>query len=409
MRPNVKKYICVFLAAALLCAGALALSGCSKQVLEYTVAPGGQGRMISKCDPHAEEVKIPEKYRGLPVVGVAHGAFSGCSRLTSIVLPETVTVIESDAFYGCSGLTEFVIPAGVTELGDGAFTNCKKLTSIVIPEGITVLEEALFMGNVGLESVTIPSTVTRIEDKVFYNCSSLTSLTLPEGLTEIGNSSFVDCSALAEISLPDSLVSMGASPLRGTAYEADEKNWNGVSLCNGKWLLDVSADASGEYVIPAGIERVAQFAGSGISGITSLVVPEGVRSLGASAFADCHSLVRVTLPASLEALPDYAFHRCDALSEIDLGKISSIGHCAFVGCVMLRNVTIPASVREICDSAFVSGVGLTAVTFEAPAGWFVSVPEGGSSGAVSENLLSDPSLAASLLAYDYNHYLWTRK
>ena len=45
----------------------------------------------------------------------------GCSGMTSVVIPDSVTRIGSQAFYGCSGLTEVTIPAGVTSIESEAF------------------------------------------------------------------------------------------------------------------------------------------------------------------------------------------------------------------------------------------------------------------------------------------------
>ncbi|MBQ2239705.1 MAG: leucine-rich repeat domain-containing protein, partial [Alistipes sp.] len=57
-------------------------------------------------------------------------AFEGCSSLTSITIPESVTIIGHGAFYGCSSLTSITIGNGVTSIGEWAFEDCSSLTSI---------------------------------------------------------------------------------------------------------------------------------------------------------------------------------------------------------------------------------------------------------------------------------------
>ena len=54
-----------------------------------------------------------------------------------------------------------------------AFYACSSLTSIIIPEGVSVLNPDLFNGCESLISVYIPSTLTYLEESIFYNCSSL--------------------------------------------------------------------------------------------------------------------------------------------------------------------------------------------------------------------------------------------
>nr|WP_294778836.1 leucine-rich repeat domain-containing protein [Prevotella sp.] len=97
-------------------------------------------------------------------------AFSGCSRLTSLTIPSSVTEIDESAFEGCSGLTSLTIPSSVTWIGRSAFEGCS-----------------------GLTSLTIPSSVTRISESAFEGCSGLTSLTIPSSVTWIGRSAFRGC------------------------------------------------------------------------------------------------------------------------------------------------------------------------------------------------------------------------
>ncbi|MEG1663429.1 MAG: leucine-rich repeat protein, partial [Clostridia bacterium] len=66
------------------------------------------------------------------VLGIGLGAFSGCSGLTSIAIPASVTSIEDDAFSACGQLTSIAIPASVTYIGDGVFSYCNNLTTITV-------------------------------------------------------------------------------------------------------------------------------------------------------------------------------------------------------------------------------------------------------------------------------------
>lgn len=59
-------------------------------------------------------------------------AFWGCSGLTGITIPSSVTSIGSSAFYGCSGLTSLSFPSGITSIGSSAFLGCSGLTSIYV-------------------------------------------------------------------------------------------------------------------------------------------------------------------------------------------------------------------------------------------------------------------------------------
>ena len=126
-------------------------------------------------------------------------AFYGCSGLTSLTIPSSVTSIGNEAFHGCCGLTSLVIPSGVTSIGDEAFYGCSGLTSLVIPSSVTSIDRSAFSGCSSLTSLTIPSSVTSIGNYAFEGCSGLTSLTIPSSVTSIGWSAFEGCSGLTSI------------------------------------------------------------------------------------------------------------------------------------------------------------------------------------------------------------------
>ena len=123
-------------------------------------------------------------------------AFYGCSGLTSLTIPSSVTSIGNEAFHGCCGLTSLVIPSGVTSIGDEAFHGCCGLTSLVIPSSVTWISGEAFSGCSGLTSLVIPSSVTSIGKSAFSGCSGLTSIYVyPEKTPKLGTDIFSGCDA----------------------------------------------------------------------------------------------------------------------------------------------------------------------------------------------------------------------
>ena len=111
----------------------------------------------------------------------------------------TDTSIGDTAFEGCTSLTSIDIPDSVTSIGDWAFAYCEDLTSITIPDSITSIGAWAFSGCYSLTSVTIPDGVTSIGGNTFSNCTSLPSITIPDSVTAIGRAAFDSCNSLTTV------------------------------------------------------------------------------------------------------------------------------------------------------------------------------------------------------------------
>ena len=123
-------------------------------------------------------------------------AFWGCSGLTSLTIPSSVTSIGSEAFTGCSGLTSMTIPSSVTSIGIAAFSGCSGLINLTIPSSVTSISEGAFSHCSGLTSLTLPSSVTEIGDWAFNVCSGLTSIYVyTKKIPELGSYVFTGCNA----------------------------------------------------------------------------------------------------------------------------------------------------------------------------------------------------------------------
>ena len=117
------------------------------------------------------------KYK-LNGTSIAEYAFNGCTSLTSITIPNSVTTIDNSAFSNCSGLTSVTIPNSVTSIRRDAFYFCTGLTRVTIPNSVTSIGNFAFYFCSGLTSVTIPNSVTKIGIYTFASCSKLTSITI---------------------------------------------------------------------------------------------------------------------------------------------------------------------------------------------------------------------------------------
>ena len=137
------------------------------------------------------------------------------SSLIQIELPETLEIIDEQVFASCSELTRVggLQSAKVTSIAGGAFSGCTKLTNVIFPQTLLTLGDGAFSGCSALTSVTFKSKLATIGANAFEGCSSLSQLTGLEStvVTSIGDGAFKDCSSLVDVSLPITIQTIGAN------------------------------------------------------------------------------------------------------------------------------------------------------------------------------------------------------
>ena len=375
-----------------------------------TVAVTYQGTSYTSAT-YSGSVEIPAivTYGGnsYSVTGITDRAFYGCSSLTSVIIPASVTLIEVEAFANCTGLQDvtvhwslpmyiptnvfqgvsisavrLMIPSGrsssylsanvwkefnIEELGAfEAIHNGKtiyyNITSNIAPRTVAVT----FRGATSYEyvdeytgDIEIPATVnyggntysvTSIKEAAFYNCPSLKSVIIGNSVTSIGSSAFGDCTSLNSV------------------------------------------------IIGNSVKTIGTIAFNTCSSLKSITIPNSVVFIEEEVFMDCTSLSSVTIGNSVETIGSNTFARCTSLASVNVdianpnyssdngvlfnkdktniilcpmaktgayiipSSVTSIGRRTFFGCASLTSITIPSSVKTIGNEAFIGCTSLKSVT-----------------------------------------------
>ena len=205
------------------------------------------------------------------VTTMSERVFEYCENLTNISIGSGITTLPKYTFVQCSNLTQIIIPSNIKTVGEGAFYFATSLSNVTLQEGLETIELGAF-SRTRISTLNIPSTLTSIGNQVFYGLGDLTTVTFASGskLTSIGNSAFAYCKNLKTINIPSTVLSIG------------------------------------DYAFSECISLYA----------TGLTTSSSLKSLGENAFQCCYSLIEIALPSSCTQLGAQPFNICYNLRQV---------------------------------------------------------------------------------------------
>ena len=377
-------------------------------------------------------------------------AFSGCSNLVSISLPN-VSTINYAAFDGCSSLTKINIPRSVSSIGDHAFSDCNSLQKVTVNwwETYTIpsINNTVFPNRANITLYIPFDRSTTYGDDYEYadywkefkerievvgfgcaltkricldnwdtnsdgelskaECAAVTDLGSVfqrrrirhfgelyyfTGLLELGDRVFEECTDLRDTGMPNSVTNIGGSAFKGCTRLVTIMFTNSL-VSIGSSAFERCTGLRTVYSNSANsLTSIGDRAFYGCSGLTDVTIPNNVTSIGNSAFSGCSDLTSVTIGNSVTSIGNYAFEDCSDLTSVTIpNSVTSIGNSAFRGCSGLTSFTIPNSVTSISQNTFYGCTSLASITIP---GSVTSIEAGAFSGCPGLNKVVVTDIAA---------------
>ena len=395
------------------------------------------------------DITIPDS-----VTQIGDYAFSQCTSLSKVNFTGNISSIGKGAFYYCNSLKSVSIPNNVSRIFEDTFRDCD-LESIIIPDSVTKIETNAFdrcyninvvffmgteeqwksikistLGNDYLKNARIyciadenyffqdnvlfnatktkliaygatdniyvvPDTVKSVDKDAFYGVS-VDVIVLPDNLKHIGVYSFKG-SDIDYIYIPSSLSTVDEyafqnSSIEKVFFEGSKEQWNAINIgsynsgltntdiCyNSKLIVDNNVVYNEEktyliyydalkkesiYIIPDSVNIIEGGAFQESENLKKLIIPDSVTDIiGRDTFKNCSNLVEVRISHSLTTIKPYTFQDCDSLKQISLPDgIIEIEDGAFLNCETLLNISFPESLTAIGYAAFAYCNSLTYVS-----------------------------------------------
>ena len=251
------------------------------------------------------------------------------SSLTTLVLPNSLTTIESSAFSGHSSLYSVTFGSGLTSLAPSVFEGAN-ITEMKVASGSKTLvvdnlvlydvnkTRAIFGSTKINDELQLPSTLTKIEPFAFYNCKDITKVTFPNSLQEIGEGAFYN---------------LFYNSKSGSLHFGSSLRIIGPGAFHNSYATSITFDE--------GVEEIGEGAFTYALEPT-LKLPNSLKVIGVQAFSLNSKLTSVTFGNGLTTIGDEAFYQCLKLNTaVNLGaSVSSIGNGPFLNCTSLPGIIV---------------------------------------------------------------------
>lgn len=301
---------------------------------------------------YSGDINIPSEVvfngRTYKVVAIGDHAFSECTSLGNIIIPQSVESIGFGAF-SYSNISEIGLPDNLKSIGAAAFRD-SDIKEIIIPESVKDIETTIFANCRKLQKVQIlTKQIDGIPDNTFDGCSSLKEVNLPSSVKYLGKSAFYDTQSLEQLDIPSSCTEIGSNCFyySGLTYI---KIPDGVTELKGEMFANCNNLETVD--LPQTLSNFDKKAFYGCSKLKAINIPNGITEISSECFSYCISLSEVVFPNTLKRINSKAFLNCSSLKRICIPEGTTLVDSeAFYGCY-ISELSLPSTLQKVGGWAF---------------------------------------------------------
>ena len=366
-------------------------------------------------------------------------AFTDCTLLTSVTIPDSVTIIGNSVFYKCDALESLIIGSGVTSIGDGIIyyeSYDAKLKSVYYggsAEEWNTIAIGKYNGNLTDATRYYYSATAPLEEGNFWHYiedvpTVWTYTTVTFDLNAEADSDTLE-SAKYYYSASCTLPTLERPGYVFKGWTLDNSVETPVIFTDAVWQItddtvaftavwevdlqmSVFSFTTKAVVVGGGTQNSCTITGYTGSG-GDVVIPNGVTTIGNGIFQFNNSITSVVIPDSVTTIGDNAFDQCESLKTVTFGtnsQLTTIGVSAFSFCPMIESISISDSVTSIGKNAFYYCNSLSTVYYGGTAAeWAdISIDSTGNDKLTSATVYyyseTEPALNEDETAYDGNYW-----
>ena len=261
-----------------------------------------------------------------------------------------IRYIGDSAFKSTSLAVPFYESVGATDaskyeyikIGDSAFEGCTSIKSLTFPDNIIGIGKSSFKGCTGVSTLVFGQNVLYADAKCFANCTALTSITFNSILQSLGGGVFSGCTSLKKVTdMPNTL-----------------KDWVAVSSTTGYGFgnnMFANCTSLTEVALPTSITMIPEGLFAGCTSLNYVHGTDNIVSIGNESFKSCSNLLEAILP-NVTVIGNDAFLDCSKLKTFEVGECTEVGDNVLSGCSSLTSITLKSNsygnyVFKDCSSA----------------------------------------------------------